>query len=124
MKAGVWLLAAASLGVSLVYTGSEEHVASPGYALDRDWAASSPLGVGPAAQAAAPQAAATPTCAVCGRVEAVASMPHVQASGKKTVFEVRVRMEDGRAQTVRVEKRLAVGTPVMLEHGVLRVASA
>lgn len=127
VKAGIWLLAVASLGASLASMDSQERPASAAYALDRDWAANSPLGalrIEPAPEAMPPLAVPMPVCAVCGRVESVLPMPPLPLAGRKTVFEVRVRMEDGQIRTVHLEKRLALGTLVTLEHGVLRVANA
>jgi len=122
---GVWCLAVLSLGASLVYMGNEERPPAAAYALDQDWAATSPFGVNRAAGAPPLMTAPVLSCATCGRVEAVVALrPTDPPAGRKPVFQVKVRMEDGHTQTVRVGKPLAVGTAVTLEHGVLRVASA
>ncbi len=122
---GVWCLAVLSLGASLVYMGKEERPPAAAYALDHDWASTSPLGVKRAAEAAPLMTDPALSCATCGRVEAVVALrPTDPPAGRKPVFQIKVRMEDGHMQTVRVEKPLAVGTAVTLEHGVLRAANA
>lgn len=137
----VLCLAAASLAASLAYMGTAERPPSAGYALDRDWAAASPLGVNGAAPAQAPMKIPEVVCDVCGRVEAVVSVMRPpadrlasgstagdgrksRATGRKPVFEIQVRMDDGQTLTVHAEKPLAVGTFVKLEHGVLRPVNA
>jgi hypothetical protein len=135
-------LAAASLGASLAYMGTAERPPAAAYALDRDWSATSPLGVDPARPAAPPMAIPAPVCDTCGRVEAVvamarpagarsASADNVSAEGGKArvsarrpMFEIQVRMQDGHTRTVHADKPLAVGTPVTLENGVLRPDNA
>jgi hypothetical protein len=132
-------IAAATLAASLAYMGTAERPPAAGYALDRDWSAASPLGVDPAAPTQSPMKIPTPVCDVCGRVEAVVSVLRPpeervaaageggrksRANGRKPIFEVQVRMDDGQTRTVHVEKPLAVGTLVTLEHGVLRPANA
>ncbi len=123
MNVGIWCLAAASLGTSLVYMGTEEQPPSAAYTLDPHWAAMPPLGV--EADADAPLLLTMPVCAICGQVETVQSLISAERpAGHKRIFQIRVRMENGHLQTVRVEKPLAVGTQVKLEHGVLRLPSA
>jgi hypothetical protein len=137
----VLCLATASLGASLAYMGTAERPPGAAYALDRDWAAASPLGLRGATHESPAMVVPVEVCRVCGRVEAVvavngspdatsglAAPAHApgtpRAHGKKPLFEVQVRMEDGRTHTVQVEKPMAVGTQVTLEHGVLRRANA
>ena len=132
----VLCIAAATLAASLAYMGTAERPPAAGYALDRDWSAASPLGVDPVASTQAPMKIPAPVCDVCGRVEAVVSVIRPpderpgeggrksRANGRKPVFEVQVRMDDGQTRTVHVEKPLAIGTLVTLEHGVLRPVNA
>ncbi|MDB5849910.1 MAG: hypothetical protein JWP29_3662 [Rhodoferax sp.] len=137
----VLCLAVASLGASLAYMGTAERPPGAAYALDRDWAAASPLGLRGATHETPAMVVPAEVCRVCGRVEAVVAVisplatsagppatahaPGAQRNhGKKALFEVQVRMEDGRTHTVQVEKPMAVGTQVTLEHGILRRANA
>lgn len=121
----VLCLAATSMGASLAYMWVHERPPSAAYAL---------VNSAPSVASAMPALG----CDNCGRVEAVLALAGAARGGttpvhgegatasvrRKTVYQVKVRMDDGNLRVLRLTQPLSVGTLVSLQRGVLRVLSA